>query len=505
MKFLHLIFTIVFCSFTFGQSKINETKRNEFFQLFNQQEKKVNYSFDVGQKLFSLAQTDFEKGLAYMIMGEGKYEKGDYLNSVNYLEKAEINTSKNDSLKAKFRIVNQLLISYRRAGLIENSNKKFAQLKVMSKDLKQQEKDYILLLAQAKIYEIDNNQCKAAEVRSSFFKKMLNFPLDQNFKNKYLFGVLSQLAYAQLKCGKISDAQHTVQQSEEYKKKIDTKENLLLNDFFYMNKAILSHVDKKDELSTKYFDSAIAENKLHQNNLILKLILSERLDANIDDSGKQLEFAQTIKKITDSETKITKDLISQESKKAFEIIEDRERKQKWLIVIIAIVTLTAIGGLIYYFRNLRIVKASYQKIIEHLKNQDEKVEKPTENFVSDVKIAAETEQSILKSLHKFEHKKVFTKSTISLPQMAVLLNTNTKYLNYILKKYRNADFNSYINAARINFITKELHHNPKLRNYKISALAEMCGYSSHSQFTSIFKAKTNISPSQFISILKQEK
>ena len=119
-------------------------------------------------------------------------------------------------------------------------------------------------------------------------------------------------------------------------------------------------------------------------------------------------------------------------------------------------------------------------------------------------MSLETEQAILASLQKFEEKKLYTKSTISLAQMAVLLNTNTKYLNYILKKYRNADFSAYINSSRINYITKELHTNKQLRNYKISALAEMCGYSSHSQFTSVFRAKANISPSQYISQLRKE-
>lgn len=505
MRLLQIFFFVLISNIIFGQNNVVEEKRTQFFKLFGEQEKSVNYSFDNGSKLLALAQTDYEKSLAYMIMGEGKYKTGDYVKSVEYLEKAENTIGKKDSLYANFRIVNQLLVSYRRAGLVENSNQKFSQLKKLVVNLDQQRQDYLLLVAQAKIYEIDGENCKAANIRKRFFETMLSFPMDEAFKNKYLFGVLSQLSYAEYKCGKISDARLSLQKSEDYKSKIDPKENLLLKDFYFMNKALLFQTDKNTDLSRKYFDSAVAESEKNKNNLILKLILSERLNANIDDADTQLKFARVVKNISDAETRVTKDLISKESKKAFEIIEDRERNQNLLIVAIALVLLAIGVGAIFYFKNLKKVKANYQKIIDDLQQDSKpKNEKPVENFISDVKMSTETEKSLLQSLEKFEDKNLFTKSSISLAQMAVLLNTNTKYLNYILKKYRNADFNTYINASRINYITKELHSNPKLKNFKISALAEKCGFGSHSQFTSVFKAKTQISPSQFISRLKQE-
>ena len=497
---------MLFSGLVAGQTKADATKQKQFFDAFFKQEKTVNYSYDNGNKILSLAQTDYEKALAYMVMGEGLYKTGDYVKSVEFLEKAERNVGKVDSLNAVFRIVNQLLISYRRAGLVENSNQKFTQLKEMVGKLDQKRQDYLLLVAQAKIYEIVGDNCKAADVRAKFFKEMQIFPMEDSFKNKYLFGILSQLAYAQFKCGRISDARISLQKSEEYKAKIDPKENLLLIDFYFLNKALLFNYDKKEDVARAYFDSAMNESKTNQNNLILKFILSERLETNLDNSSDQLKFAHVIKDISESETRVTKDLISKESKKAFEIIEERERNQKILLVIIGVVLLSIGVGVVLYFRNLKNVKANYQKIIDDLKKQevDKLEEKPIGNLKSETKISLETEQAIVQNLQKFEEKKLFTKSGISLAQMSVLLNTNTKYLNYVLKKYRNSDFNNYINASRINYISKELLDDPKLRKYKISALAEKSGFSSHSQFTSVFKIQTQISPSQFISRLDQE-
>ncbi len=89
--------------------------------------------------------------------------------------------------------------------------------------------------------------------------------------------------------------------------------------------------------------------------------------------------------------------------------------------------------------------------------------------------------------------------------MSVMLKTNSKYLTYILKKYRNSDFSNYINDCRIDYIINEMNSNPQLLQYKIAALAEKCGYTSHSQFTSIFKSKKGISPSELIYFLKKKK
>lgn len=117
----------------------------------------------------------------------------------------------------------------------------------------------------------------------------------------------------------------------------------------------------------------------------------------------------------------------------------------------------------------------------------------------------ETEKKLVEKLNSFEKKQLFNTKGISVAQMAVMLKTNTKYLSYILKVYRNADFYTYINNCRINFIVKELHDNPSLLNYKIAVLSDMCGYNSHSQFASIFKSIKEISPSQYISFLRQER
>lgn len=81
---------------------------------------------------------------------------------------------------------------------------------------------------------------------------------------------------------------------------------------------------------------------------------------------------------------------------------------------------------------------------------------------------------------------------MSLAVLAGQLDTNTKYLSEVINKHYNMNFNSYINKLRINFIVAKLKSDPSFINYKISYLAEACGFSSHSSFATVFKSITGI-------------
>ncbi|WP_114792712.1 AraC family transcriptional regulator [Niabella yanshanensis] len=117
----------------------------------------------------------------------------------------------------------------------------------------------------------------------------------------------------------------------------------------------------------------------------------------------------------------------------------------------------------------------------------------------------ETQQRILAGLNLFEEQHLFTAASISLSFLSTHLNTNSKYLSYILRQYKQKDFTRYINDLRINYIIKSLKEDPEWRKYKISILAEKAGFSSHSKFTNIFKTYTGLSPSTFIQYLEGEK
>lgn len=120
-------------------------------------------------------------------------------------------------------------------------------------------------------------------------------------------------------------------------------------------------------------------------------------------------------------------------------------------------------------------------------------------------ILKETEDQILIKLKRFESSKRFINKDISLAVLAGQLDSNTKYLSEIINTHYNVNFNTYINRLRINYIIEKLKTDPNFINYKISYLAENCGFSSHSSFATVFKSVTGISPVKFIELLNQEK
>ncbi|WP_300600721.1 helix-turn-helix domain-containing protein [Niabella sp.] len=113
----------------------------------------------------------------------------------------------------------------------------------------------------------------------------------------------------------------------------------------------------------------------------------------------------------------------------------------------------------------------------------------------------ETELRLLKRLTDFEQSDLFLDGGLSFSSLATRLNTNTKYLSYLIKVHKKADFNGYINELRVNYIIEKLNHHPEWRHYKISALATAAGFSSHSQFAAVFKTFTGLSPSVFVKYL----
>ena len=121
-----------------------------------------------------------------------------------------------------------------------------------------------------------------------------------------------------------------------------------------------------------------------------------------------------------------------------------------------------------------------------------------------LQIPEETHQKILEDLRKFEESEMFLQNNITLAYLASEINVNTKYLSYVLNNDIGKDFNKFINECRIQYIVDKLYNNEDYRRYKLSILAEECGFSSHSKFSSVFKSVTNLTPSAFIKFLNEE-
>lgn len=188
-----------------------------------------------------------------------------------------------------------------------------------------------------------------------------------------------------------------------------------------------------------------------------------------------------------------------------EDVQNKKNTLKYYLLTFIIISLFSLG-LVYFFQKKKIKKQyeQFQKIITELKN--------TKNNIAETKIELKSQKNkelsdeklleIIKKLEKFEKGKLFLKPEMSLAFLAGHLQTNVNTLSSIINQSKSQNFNDYINTLRINYIIEKLQNDSKYRNFKISSLAEECGFSSHSVFTVAFKKRTKMNPSQFISFLK---
>ena len=118
-------------------------------------------------------------------------------------------------------------------------------------------------------------------------------------------------------------------------------------------------------------------------------------------------------------------------------------------------------------------------------------------------IALETENRLITRLNELENKLFFLDQHVTLNSLSQLLHTNQKYTSYIIKKYKKQDFNQYIMYARINYLIALLKTKPELLNYKLSQIASLAGFSSHSKFAIAFKTVVGLTPSSYIQNLSK--
>jgi AraC-like DNA-binding protein len=164
----------------------------------------------------------------------------------------------------------------------------------------------------------------------------------------------------------------------------------------------------------------------------------------------------------------------------------------------------------YWKKKNRITHGRYEDLIAKLSNEKSlngselplEVKSKDDKIKSSVTITDETMKVLLAKLEKFENSEKYLRNDVSLTWMANHLNTNTKYLSEVIKVYRSNNFTSYINELRINYIVRKLYENPVYREYKITYLAEECGYVTPRVFVNAFKQQTGFTPSYFVEQLK---
>ena len=96
----------------------------------------------------------------------------------------------------------------------------------------------------------------------------------------------------------------------------------------------------------------------------------------------------------------------------------------------------------------------------------------------------------------FAKEELFLDSSLSLESVAEKLNTSPRKLSQAINQNEHKNFSDFVNGYRIEK-AKDLLQNHEYKNEKIVSIAYDCGFGNVTSFNLAFKAKTNLTPSQF--------
>lgn len=170
---------------------------------------------------------------------------------------------------------------------------------------------------------------------------------------------------------------------------------------------------------------------------------------------------------------------------------EQERVQKWLGYSALIILLPLVVWTVIKYRKQKVMP-----IVEVVPVPTAKEEQTAARVVdelSEVQI-----NKILAALDKFEKIKGFRRGKISLAILADKLNSNTKYVAAVIMHYKGTNHSTYLNNLRINDVIEMLHSDTKFRKYSIKELSKAAGFVTANNFSSEFRIRTGMLPSDYI-------
>jgi len=112
-------------------------------------------------------------------------------------------------------------------------------------------------------------------------------------------------------------------------------------------------------------------------------------------------------------------------------------------------------------------------------------------------LTAEQKEILTEKLEKLMREgKVYTNNELIIEDVALLMETNSKYLSQILNEAYKKNFYTFINCYRVEE-AKRLMEEDKVLKYSIHGISQMAGFASKSSFNEAFKNIEGTTPSEY--------
>lgn len=191
----------------------------------------------------------------------------------------------------------------------------------------------------------------------------------------------------------------------------------------------------------------------------------------------------------------------------------------WAIGLGLLLTLSFLGLSIYQNRKLtennkdlfkkNVALIKYQEYAERLeleKNKEDGDSKiPDHERYKSSNLTVEGKEILLGRIRRVMHTpSEFCQEDFTVDKLAILVDSNTKYVSQVINEKLGKNFNTLLNEQRINEVCKRLIDTANNGNKTNDAIAEEVGFKSRSHFIRTFKKITGLTPTQYQRMAKEE-
>lgn len=191
----------------------------------------------------------------------------------------------------------------------------------------------------------------------------------------------------------------------------------------------------------------------------------------------------------------------------------------WAIGLGLLLTLSFLGLTIFQNKKLRsnnkdlfkknVALIKYQEYVEKLeleKSKEDNNSKMMENErYKSSNLSVEGKEMLLARIRRVMHTPTeFCQEDFTVDKLAMLVNSNTKYVSQVINEKLGKNFNTLLNEQRINEVCKRLVDTANNGNKTNDAIAEEVGFKSRSHFIRTFKKITGLTPTQYQRMAKEE-
>lgn len=500
-------FFVFICFFFLSATLVSGQEKDDFERRYNEVYSAriaadVKDAYRIADSLFQSAKNDEQRIKTLMLLANIKHSIGDISMALKHVVKAQAIAELDGFAEWEARTSGFLATTYRNVGLLSESKKyldKAEKANERQKDAKGYKLTKVNILQEKAFHAVEMNAHDAAIAFLIEAQHYLAADSSINPRARLVRATNNQLlGVSQLALGKLDTADVLFYAALN---DLQGQESNLVP-YVYRGLAEVSLKRGDYEDAKKFLDQAAPYIESSDREELKKLLYSSYIAYyDVVDKMQAASYRKLYQELSDQQAALTRQMANELLDEAT-AVEEKEKIRHLILTVFVLVLLLICIFLFLRMWFIRRRSVDTRETIAAVEGDDSISIVLEESYFS---IAKETESRLLQRLLELEKSNFFLDPHMSLSKVASLMDTNQRYVSYMLKNWRGKDFNEFIQACRIDYIQACLATDAKLLECKISYIATLAGFSSHSQFLTAFKAETGQLPSIYIQDLRDRK